>query len=112
MTPERWQRVKEVLHSALECDESRRAALLAEACAGDESLRGEVEGRRAWYERAGSFFETPVAADAARALANIHAESLVGRELGPYKILSRLGAGGMGEVYLARDRRLGREVAL
>jgi predicted ATPase/serine/threonine protein kinase len=109
---ERWRQVKELLYAALECGPEGRAAFLAEVCAGDEALRHEVEALLVSYERAGSFFELPAAEVAARALAEGQAESLVGRKVGPYQILSRLGAGAMGDVYLARDGRLGRKVAL
>ena len=112
MTSEHWQHVKGVLHSALEREPAERAAFLKEACAGDESLRKEVEALLVSYERAGSFFEMPAMKVAAQTLAHDHADSLVGRTVGPYKILSQLGAGGMGEVYLAHDTRLGRKIAL
>ena len=112
MTPERWQRVKEVLYATLEREPPARAGFLAEACAGDEPLRLEVEALLASHERAGDLLETPVAEAAVALLAWSQAESLAGRMVGPYKILSRLGGGGMGEVHLALDTRLGRQVAL
>jgi predicted ATPase len=112
VTPERWQRVKEVLYATLEREPAARAGFLAEACAGDEPLRLEVEALLASHERAGDLLETPVAEAAIAVLALTQAESLAGRMVGPYKILSRLGRGGMGEIHLARDTRLGRQVAL
>src|SRR6266516_2906606 len=109
---ERWQHVKEVLHHALEREPDERAAFLADACAGDESLREEVEALLASHEQAGSFFEKPVAEEAAKVFAADQEESWVGQSLGPYQIISQLGVGGMGEVYLAQDGRLGRKVAV
>ncbi len=111
-TAERWQRVKEVLHSALQREPEARAAFLTEACTGDEALRTEVDSLLVSQERADRFFEMPVATLATQALAEDRGESLVGRMAGPYKLLSQLGAGGMGDVYLAEDLRLGRKVAL
>jgi predicted ATPase len=112
VTPERWQRVKEVLYAALEREPPARASFLDEACAGDEPLRREVEALLAAHERAGDLLDTPVDEAAVAVLARSQVESLAGRMIGPYKILSRLGRGGMGEIHLARDTRLGRQVAL
>jgi predicted ATPase len=112
MTPERWQRVKDVLYAALEREPATRASFLDEACAADAPLRGEVEALLTSHEQAGDLLETPVAETAVAVLARSQAESLSGRTVGPYKILSRLGHGGMGEIHLARDTRLGRQVAL
>ncbi|MBX3280419.1 MAG: protein kinase [Acidobacteria bacterium] len=112
MKPERWQKIDLLLGAALEREPAERAVFLAEACAGDETLQQEVESLLRSEQAAGSFMETPVAALAADALAAEQARARVGERLGHYQILSRLGAGGMGEVYLARDGRLGRNVAL
>ena len=116
MKPERWQQIKGLYESALRCDEGKRASFLDQACAGDPALRREVESLLAYENRGDGvgdgFIETPALEVAARALTEEKAESLVGRQLGSYKILSFIGAGGMGEVYQARDTKLGREVAL
>jgi len=112
MKPERWQRVEQLYHSALEREDGQRAAFLAAACAGDDSLRREVESLLAHQTPAENLLERPVMEVAAKALANDQADSMLGRSLGSYQVLSLLGAGGMGEVYCARDTRLDRTVAL
>jgi eukaryotic-like serine/threonine-protein kinase len=112
MTLERWQQVKEMLYAALERTPEHRAAFLDDACQGDQALRGEVEALLASYQRAGSFFETPVIEVAAGLMADEPAGTLVGRSLSHFRVLSLLGAGGMGEVYLAEDTLLARKVAL
>ena len=99
MEPERWQEIDKILEAALEQEEPGRSAFLEEACAGDESLRKEVESLLLAHNRAGDFMEEPP-------------QSLIGSQLHSYKILSLLGAGGMGEVYRARDMKLEREVAI
>jgi serine/threonine protein kinase/Tol biopolymer transport system component len=114
MTPERWKQIDQLLDSALQREASQRPAFLEQACAGDEELRREVESLLAHKdkEQAQSFIEVPALEAAAKGLAVGHHESLVGRRLGPYKIHSLLGVGGMGEVYLAHDPRLDRDIAL
>jgi serine/threonine protein kinase/formylglycine-generating enzyme required for sulfatase activity/pimeloyl-ACP methyl ester carboxylesterase len=112
MTPQRWQQIDQLLDAALEREPSERAAFLDKACAGDEALRREVEALLASDEQASRFLEAPALEVAAEIMTEDQAESLVGRSLGPYKVLSLLGTGGMGEVYLAEDSRLGRKVAL
>ena len=112
MTPERWQQVEQLYHSALEREPSRRAAFLEEACAGDEALRREVESLLAHEQQAEDFIEGPALQVAAQALAEEQVQPMVGRMLGCYEILALLGAGAMGDVYRARDTSLGREVAV
>src|SRR5436309_1075046 len=112
MEPGRWQQIKQLCESALKRDESERAAFLDDACAADPELGREVESLLVYRDREGDFIETPALEIAARALADRQAQSLIGRQLGGYQVLSLLGAGAMGEVYRGHDCTLGREVAL
>ncbi|MEP6708277.1 MAG: protein kinase, partial [Pyrinomonadaceae bacterium] len=101
MKAERWQQAKEVLYDALERATEERAAFLDSACLGDQELRKEVEELLVASEQAGSFFEQPPADVAAEMLAADQDTAMVGRTLGHYRVLSLLGAGGMGSVYQA-----------
>src|SRR2546425_897438 len=112
MTSERWQQVEEVLQAALDRPPHERASFLNEACSTDEELRQEASSLIDAYDEAGDFIEEPAIAHDAHVLISNHQQNNIGREIGPYQIIERLGAGGMGEVYLAQDRRLDRQVAL
>lgn len=112
MANNRWQKVKEVFHAALERAPDERPAFLAEACAGDEALRKDVESLIEAHEKEGSFIDSPAFELAAGWLTDDAADSLKGQQINHYRILEVLGAGGMGEVYLAQDMRLGRNIAL
>jgi serine/threonine protein kinase/Flp pilus assembly protein TadD len=101
MTAEQWEKIKELFEAALERDGSQRAAFLDGACASDPSLRAEIEALIASHEQAGSFMAEPALEPGTKLFADDGAESLVGRRIGPYKILREIGQGGMGTVYLA-----------
>jgi serine/threonine protein kinase len=104
-TPERWARIERLFHEALARGAHDRGPFLTDACAGDDALRCEVESLLA-YEGGGAFLSTP-------ALPNgIGGGIRIGQALGPYVISAQIGEGGMGEVYRARDAKLGRDVAI
>ena len=112
MKLERWQQVDKLLELALEQEPGRRSVFLDEACQGDASLRQEVESLLSAHGKAADFIEAgAVGASAERSSVAAH-QSLTGRQLGHYQILSRLGEGGMGIVYKARDQHLDRFVAI
>src|SRR2546421_5084738 len=112
MTPDQRQQIEALAKSALERESDERASFLHEACAGDESLRRQVEALLVSYEEAGSFLESAAAQVGAPLVNDNRAKLAPGDAMGPYRILSQIGSGGMAEVYLAQDTRLGRRIAL
>lgn len=113
MTPERWQIIEQLFQSArLRQTAGERAAFLDGACGNDAQLRAEVEQLLNADDSAGSFINTSAVKVAAGMIAADRAAAMQAKTVANYKIVSAIGAGGMGEVYLATDTRHGRQVAL
>src|SRR5262245_57585821 len=107
-----WTTVKRIHQCALDISPSERAAFVAESCGGDETVLRDVQSLLSYEADAESFLERPALDVAPQPPGDGNENTLVGTTLSHYQVLSLLGAGGMGEVYLARDRRLDRTVAL
>ncbi|MCI0621868.1 MAG: serine/threonine protein kinase, partial [Acidobacteria bacterium] len=114
MTPERWQRVKELFQTAVEGGANQRAAFLEESCAGDPALRTQVEALIASHEGAPGFLEAPAFEVAPTTLEDDEAALMIGRRIGPYELVREIGHGGMGAVYLAvrADEEYKKQVAI
>ena len=108
MDPDARSRVSDLYHRALAQPDAARAAFLVEVCAGDEALRQEVESLLRYEARSSGFLERP----AAVGIVPTVDMTMLNRQIGTYTIVAPLGVGGMGEVYRARDSKLGRDVAI
>ena len=106
------KQVEAIFHAALDLPPQDRTAYLREACSGNDILYAEVESLISALENGDSVFEESGFQLGMEILSNSSAESMAGKTVGAYNVLSRLGKGGMGEVYLAEDKRLERKVAL
>ena len=112
MTRQRWEQVEQIFLAALELPAPERGSFIAVHCQGDDALRQEVESLLSAKTEAGAFLETPAMQVAARAFPPLHSQIVQGQMVGAYRVLSRLGSGGMGEVWRARDIRIDRDVAI
>ena len=112
MTPERYQQIDQIFQAALGLEPNERVPYLDEACSGDEKLRQEVESLITSDREGLSFIDEPAFEMAARVLASDEPALAAGDYIDRYEVVSLLGSGGMGEVYLAHDEKLDRKIAL
>jgi serine/threonine protein kinase len=112
MAEESWRQIRKIFDEAMSRKAENRAEFVLRACAGNKRLRAEVESLLASLESADSFLETPAVARVSSPAEDESKKLKKGTRLAHYEIVEKIGAGGMGEVYLARDEKLGRKVAV
>src|SRR5579862_2251311 len=113
MNAERWQRIKVLFESAVEREPGERVAFLDGACQGDAGLREEIEALLAAASPADGFFDD-LGLQAGRLFAGEEDDPAIGRLIGPYKVMQKVGSGGMGSVYLGirSDDQFRKKVAI
>jgi serine/threonine protein kinase/tetratricopeptide (TPR) repeat protein len=111
---EKWDQVKEIFSQALERQPEERSTFLRQACAGDDSLRAEIESLLSSFDGASNFLEEFPAADLLSAQSQLLTEKMAGKRIGAYRILREIGQGGMAVVYLGErdDQNYRKQVAI
>lgn len=112
MNAERWQNIKELFDIARDIEPAKRGEFLTDACDGDNDLRVEIEKLLASMDNAGSFMESPVVREVTESFIGQNQPLSKDEKIGHYEIIKEIGRGGMGEVYLAKDTKLKRQVAI
>jgi eukaryotic-like serine/threonine-protein kinase len=112
MSPERLKKVEEIYHAVLELPSERRQTFLQESCGNDVALRREIDSLLAFENTSDSLLDESPKSLAAEVFSLSDSHAIIGSQINQYKILSLLGEGGMGAVYLAHDTTLERKVAL